>query len=185
MNHQFTAFLPSCLGHVSLLDLNQPTTRVRLPAERRRARSFDNTEVVDPYGPATDGLRFVLRRAAGGAAFLHLALFCRERQLAHWILPADSLPQPALTPPAYLVEATDSLPLPAHLIDEGTCLLRNCPTDGGASLEKELRAGYLQLTFAGRTLRGAFCLERLPADSHTWELGRERKLPLRWAPAQA
>lgn len=182
MNHQFIVLPPSCLGHVSLLDLNQPTSRVRTPADRRPSYSFDNAEVVDPYGPATDALRFVVRRAANGASFLHLALFCRERQLAHWILPADSLPQPA---PAYLVEAAGSLPLPAHIIDEGACLLRNCPTDRGISLEKDLRAGYLQLTFVGRTLRGAFCLERLHSDSHTWKLGRGRSLPLHSAAALA
>ncbi|PJJ60824.1 hypothetical protein [Hymenobacter chitinivorans] len=186
MNFQFTtAALPSCVGHVSFLDLNPAARRRQPAADRRAAPFFDRADVVETCGPGANTLRFVLRQAANGASFLHLALFCRERQLAHWILPASSLPQPDLTPPAYLVETASTLPQPARVIDEGTCLLRHCAADQGTYLEQDLRAGSLQLTFAGRTLRGSFCLERLHPGSQTWELGRVRPLPPRSARALA
>ncbi|UOQ71308.1 hypothetical protein [Hymenobacter cellulosilyticus] len=185
MNHQFTTALPSCLGQVSFLDLS-PVTRRRQPeAGRRPAYSFDTPSIVNPCSLATDTLRFVLRQSAQEASYLHLTLFCRERQLAHWILPASSLTQSQSMPSAYLVEATGTLPLPAQIIDEGTCLLRKCPADQARHLEKELRAGHLQLTFAGRSLRGAFSLDRLHTGSHTWELGRMRVRPARLAQALA
>jgi hypothetical protein len=92
-------------------------------------------------------------------------------------LPNSSLPQPALDSPAYLVEAPDSLQLPSKVIDEGSCLLRSYSADQAAFLEQDLHAGHLQLTLHGRKLHGIFILERLHAQSHTWELGRLQHTP--------
>ncbi|WP_226175953.1 hypothetical protein [Hymenobacter lucidus] len=164
---------------MSYLDLSSPPEQYALqPDGPWSGPSEPAGAVLVQHGCyPVDILRFGLHQAPDNASVLHLALFCRERQVVRWVLPSAALFGPALRAPTYLVEAPDSLPLPARAIDGGNCLLRSAPADQVAFLEQDIQTGHLRLTLRGRWLHGPFSLARVHPQSQTWELEGLHCLP--------